>query len=64
MEEVIDRANKTSYGLAAGIVTKNIDVAYTFANAVEAGSVWINCYDAVAPQTPVNDSQFENVKQY
>lgn len=52
---MIDRANKTSYGLAAGIITKNIDDAYTFATAVEAGSVWINCYDAVTPQTPVNE---------
>ncbi|XP_055315287.1 aldehyde dehydrogenase 1A1-like isoform X2 [Sitodiplosis mosellana] len=52
LDEVIERANKTSYGLAAGILTKNIDWALTFARAVEAGSVWINCYDAVTPQTP------------
>lgn len=56
LDEVIERANKTSYGLAAGILTKNIDWALTFARAVEAGSVWINCYDAVTPQTPVNKS--------
>ncbi|CAH1400867.1 unnamed protein product [Nezara viridula] len=52
LDEVIDRANKTTYGLAAGILTKNIDVATKFAHAVQAGSVWINCYDAVVPQTP------------
>jgi aldehyde dehydrogenase (NAD+) len=27
-------------GLAAGILTKNIDTALTFAQAVQAGSVW------------------------
>lgn len=40
LEEVIDRANASDYGLAAGIVTKNLDVALTFAKSVEAGSVW------------------------
>lgn len=40
VEEAIERANKTSYGLAAGIITKDIDKALTFAKAVEAGSVW------------------------
>lgn len=52
LEEVIERANDTSYGLAAGIVTQNLDSALTFAQAVEAGSVWVNCYDAVVPQAP------------
>lgn len=52
LEEVIERANDTSFGLAAGIVTKDIDAALTFARAVEAGSVWVNCYDAVVPQAP------------
>ncbi|XP_067011008.2 aldehyde dehydrogenase 1A1 [Anabrus simplex] len=52
LEEVIERANNTTYGLAAGIITKNIDTALVFANAVEAGSVWVNCYDAVVPQAP------------
>ncbi|PBC32035.1 Retinal dehydrogenase [Apis cerana cerana] len=52
MDEVIERANNTNYGLAAGVLTKNIDKALTFAQAVEAGSVWINCYDAITPQTP------------
>lgn len=49
MDEVIERANNTNYGLAAGVVTKNIDKALIFAQAVEAGSVWINCYDAITP---------------
>ncbi|KAG7207980.1 hypothetical protein KM043_009560 [Ampulex compressa] len=52
MEELIERANKTNYGLAAGVITKNIDKALTFAKAVEAGSVWVNCYDAITPQAP------------
>ncbi|XP_037051170.1 aldehyde dehydrogenase X, mitochondrial-like [Bradysia coprophila] len=46
IEEVIERANRTNYGLAAGVLTKNIDTAFAFVNAVEAGSVWVNCYNA------------------
>ncbi|XP_061399151.1 aldehyde dehydrogenase X, mitochondrial-like [Musca vetustissima] len=52
IEEMIDRANNTNYGLAAGVITNDINKALHFANNVDAGSVWINCYDAVLPQTP------------
>ncbi|XP_041351113.1 retinal dehydrogenase 2-like isoform X2 [Gigantopelta aegis] len=52
MDEVVERANNTSYGLAAGVITSDIDKAMTFAQRVQAGSVWINCYDIVTPQTP------------
>jgi len=52
MEELLERANNTTYGLAAGVLTTNINNALTFAQAVEAGSVWVNCYLANMPQTP------------
>jgi len=52
MEDLIDRANKTTYGLAAGVLTKDIDKAAMFAQAIQAGSVWVNCYLANMPQTP------------
>ncbi|KAK4280867.1 hypothetical protein QN277_012430 [Acacia crassicarpa] len=44
MEEAIERANNTTYGLAAGIVTKNIDIANTVSRSVRAGMIWVNCY--------------------
>ena len=40
MEEVIERANDTSYGLAAGVLTNDINKALTFSQAVNAGTVW------------------------
>ncbi|CAG2113228.1 unnamed protein product [Medioppia subpectinata] len=52
LEEVIDRCNNTSYGLAAGAFTKDIDRALLLTEALEAGSVWINTFLAVKPQTP------------
>lgn len=41
-----------SAGLAAGVLTKDITKAMTFVQAAQAGSVWVNCYDMVASQTP------------
>ncbi|XP_043284639.1 retinal dehydrogenase 1-like [Venturia canescens] len=52
MEEIIERANNTFYGLAAAVITNDINKALTFARSVDAGSVWVNCYDAITPQTP------------
>jgi len=52
MEEVIARANDTTYGLAAAVFTKDIDKAMTFSSRVEAGTVCINCYHASSPAAP------------
>jgi len=52
MEEVVERANNTTYGLAAGVWTKNIDKAHLFAKQVKAGTVWVNCYHVVDTTTP------------
>ncbi|XP_026321908.1 retinal dehydrogenase 1-like isoform X2 [Hyposmocoma kahamanoa] len=52
LEEVIDRANNTNYGLAAGIFTKNVNNALQYAKHVEAGNVWINGYLIIGPQAP------------
>jgi aldehyde dehydrogenase (NAD+) len=52
LSEAIERANKTKYGLAAGIFSNNIDVVLTATNALKAGSVWVNCFEIVVPQAP------------
>lgn len=39
-QEVIERANSTHYGLAAGVFTNNIDKALTVSSALQAGTVW------------------------
>lgn len=51
-DEVVDRANKTFYGLAAGVWTKDIDKAHNYARAVRAGTIWVNCYHVVDTTTP------------
>ncbi len=52
VDEVIQRANGTYYGLAAAIWTKDIDKAHLFAERVKAGTVWVNCYHVVDTTTP------------
>lgn len=43
-EEALQIANDTLYGLGAGIWTRNIQTAYRFGRAIQAGRVWTNCY--------------------
>jgi aldehyde dehydrogenase (NAD+) len=52
IDEVIERANKTFYGLAAAVWTKDIDKAHRYAKEVKAGTVWVNCYHVVDTTTP------------
>ena len=52
IEEVIERANSSAYGLGAGVWTENLKTAHNVANQLKSGSVWINCYDAIDPASP------------
>ena len=51
-DEVIRRANDTRYGLTAGVWTESMSTAHKMADALRAGTVWVNCYgvfDAAMP---------------
>ena len=45
-------ANDTVYGLGAGVFTTNADRARRMASALQAGTVYVNTYNAVFPQSP------------
>lgn len=51
-DDVIRRANHSTFGLAAGVWTKDVSKAHRVANALESGTVWVNAYgltDAASP---------------
>jgi len=48
-DEVIDLANNTEHGLAAGIFTKDSARSLRMADAVKAGIVWVNTYRVISP---------------
>jgi phenylacetaldehyde dehydrogenase len=51
-EELVGFANRTDYGLAAGIWTRDISKAHQVAAKLRAGTVWINCYNVFDPALP------------
>jgi len=51
-DEVIARGNKSFYGLAAAVWTKDVKKAIRVSNALKAGTVWVNCYDVFDAAAP------------
>jgi len=51
-EDLIQQANDTSYGLAAGIWTADYKRAWRVARSLEAGMVWINTYKQFSTASP------------
>ncbi|MBU1285955.1 MAG: betaine-aldehyde dehydrogenase [Gammaproteobacteria bacterium] len=52
-EEVIRRANATEYGLAAGVVTRDLNRAHRVIHKLEAGICWINTWGESPAEMPV-----------
>ena len=52
LDEVIARANRTKYGLAAAVWTRDIKKALAVANGVRAGTIWVNCYNVLDTRAP------------
>jgi aldehyde dehydrogenase (NAD+) len=46
-DELIGRANATTFGLGRGVWTRDDSKAHRVAKALRAGSVWVNCYQAM-----------------
>ena len=51
-EELVQRANATSFGLAAAVWTRDVAKAHAVAHRLRAGTVWVNCYDVFDPAAP------------
>ena len=72
-KELIEKANDTVYGLAAGIWTQDIDRAMRFARDIDAGTVWVNTYRNASFMSPFGGFKqsgygkhngFESIREY
>ncbi|KAH9640805.1 hypothetical protein HF086_001966 [Spodoptera exigua] len=52
LDEVVERANNSDYGLAAAVFTQDIDKANYVVQRLRAGTVWVNDYNVLSNQVP------------
>ena len=52
-DEVVQRANATHYGLAAGLITSDLNTAHRVIHQLQAGICWINTWGESAAEMPV-----------
>ncbi|WP_264272257.1 betaine-aldehyde dehydrogenase [Duffyella gerundensis] len=60
-EEVVRRANATEFGLAAGVVTNDLNRAHRVIHQIEAGICWINTWGESAAEMPVGGYKHSGV---
>jgi acyl-CoA reductase-like NAD-dependent aldehyde dehydrogenase len=52
LDEVVERANRTDYGLGNSVWGSDVERAAAVARRLESGTVWVNTHCAVAPDVP------------
>ncbi|HLR41752.1 MAG TPA: aldehyde dehydrogenase family protein [Pseudogracilibacillus sp.] len=52
LDEAIEKANNSPYGLGAGIWTESNKKAHYMIDRIQSGSVWVNCYNLTNPAIP------------
>ncbi|KAJ4257941.1 aldehyde dehydrogenase (NAD(P)(+)) ald5 [Fusarium falciforme] len=51
-EEALQMAHDTTYGLAAAVHTQDLTTAIRMSNALQAGTVWVNCFNLLHHALP------------
>jgi len=51
-DEVVERANATEFGLAAGVFTRDLPRAHRVISELQAGTCWINAYNLTPVEIP------------
>ena len=51
-DDILARANRTFYGLAAAVWTRDVARAHNLAKRIKAGTIWVNCYDVFDAAAP------------
>lgn len=61
VNDVIARANNTSYGLGNSVWSASVEKAGEVANQLDSGSVWINKHGDIGPDTPFAGAKMSGV---
>ena len=52
VKDAIKKSNESIYGLAAAVLTKDINKAFQVANGIKAGTIWVNTYNKYHDHVP------------
>lgn len=52
LDEVLDEANRSEYGLSASVWTNDLGAGLRLSDELEAGTIWINTHNMVDPNLP------------
>ncbi|MFC0577236.1 aldehyde dehydrogenase family protein [Paraburkholderia solisilvae] len=52
IDDVVQRANDTIFGLGGGVWTRDVGKAHKVARRIRAGTVWVNAYNVLDPAVP------------
>src|SRR5260370_2484388 len=62
--DAIRLANRSMYGLAAGIWTKDVQKAHRVARTIKAGTVWVNTYNFYDPAAPFGGFKISRLRRH
>lgn len=61
IDDVVERANSTSYGLGNSVWSTNSERAKAVAERLDSGTVWINKHGDIGPDTPFSGAKMSGV---
>ena len=61
VDDAIERANATMYGLSGSVWSANVERATEVAGQLETGSAWVNQHLAILPNTPVGGAKWSGI---